>query len=63
MCPKSAPRALPLVKLFAAEISIEKIRPYDEMPAYIESQEPEIAKVTQYYKLGAAGFDPAFPKK
>lgn len=51
---------LPLVRLFAAEIDIDHIRFYDEMPAYLREAEPQLGRCTQYYRPSANGFVPAF---
>lgn len=53
----------PLLKCFAAEISMKRIRFYDEMPDYLERESPELAKYTAYFRPTSGGFKPAFDKK
>lgn len=50
----------PLLKCFAAEIDIKVIRYYDEMPGYLSQAEPELGKLTTYFKPTPKGFKKAF---
>jgi hypothetical protein len=50
----------PLLRCFAAEIDIKHIRFYDEMPAYLASVEPELAKYTEYFRRSENGLARAF---
>jgi len=50
----------PLLRCFAAEIDIKHIRFYDEMPQHLESEQPELGKLTGYFRPTASGFKPAF---
>jgi hypothetical protein len=50
----------PLLKCFAAEIDIKHIRYYDEMPDYLSKVEPELGKLTTYFRPTPKGFKKAF---
>ena len=50
----------PFIQFFADEISMDHIRPYDEMPAHLLKEAPDLAKLTKYYKPSENGFDEAF---
>jgi hypothetical protein len=50
----------PLLKSFAAEIDIKHIRFYDEMPAFLSEEEPELGKLTKYFRPTPKGFKKAF---
>ena len=51
---------LPFLKRFAAEIDMENVRPYDEMPVYLARVEPELSKHIQYFRPSGNGFKKAF---
>ena len=51
---------LPLLKCFAAEISIDNIVMDGDMPDKLEKMEPELAKHTEYFLSGKNGLTRAF---
>jgi hypothetical protein len=50
----------PQLKCFAAEIDIIPIHFYDEMPEFLSEQEPELGKLTTYFRPTPNGFKKAF---
>lgn len=50
----------PLLRCFAAEISIKHIRFYDEMPSYLAKVEAKLAAETAYFRPSELGFVQAF---